>query len=163
MLLDYSKFFKFTFFIVSIVIFNSFFFEVYFELKPCKLCLVQRFLWIFYGLICFLAIFRRSYKRLILLISLCYLFVLSFIGIYHSFVELGIMENVFTCSLSTGMDAKSIDELSEIILNTDNNDCAFPKFTFYGLTLANLGAICSIFLLILNLLLLRKELFKNYG
>ena len=126
MLLDYSRFFKFTFFIVSIVIFSSFFFEVYFELKPCKLCLVQRYLWIFYGLMCFLAIFRRSYKRLILLISLFYLFVLSFLGIYHSFVELGIMDNVFIGT--SGMDAKSIDELSEIILNTGNNDCAFPIY-----------------------------------
>ena len=37
-------------------------------------------------------------------------------------------------------------------MNTKNNDCAFPKFTLFNLTLANFGVLASFFLLFLNLL-----------
>ena len=87
---------------------------------------------------------------------------LSLISIYHSGVEAGIIENIFTCTATLGLEATSIEELSEIILKTTNNDCAFPKFSLFGLTLANLGSLSSLLLLILNLLLLKKELSHNY-
>ena len=50
----------------------------------------------------------------------------------------------------------------QIILKTTNNDCAFPKFSIFGFTLANLGAISSLLLLICNLFLIKKGLSDKY-
>jgi len=160
MYFNYYTFFKITAFIASSVVFASFFFDFYYNLKPCKLCLIQRYVWIFFSILCYIAIFQSSFKKLIILLSTLFLAILSLIGIYHSSVEAGIIENLFSCTPSSGLEATSIEELSKIIMNTTNNDCAFPKFTLYGLTLANFGTLASFFLLSLNLLLIKKVLSK---
>ena len=160
--LSYLKFFKIASIFASVTIVFSLFSEFYYDLKPCKLCLVQRFLWIGFAITCYSAFFFNSHKRLKIFLSLIFLFMLSFTGIYHSGVEIGIIENVFSCAGTSGLGATSIEELNEIILKTSNNDCAFPKFSMFGLTLANLGSLSSLLLLILNLLLLKKELSHLY-
>ena len=65
-------------------------------------------------------------------------------------------------STSSGLEATSIEELSNILLNTENNDCAFPKFSFYGITLSNLSFMASLILLLFNLQVTKKILFNNY-
>ena len=162
MYLNSSKFFKIASIFASVTIFFSFFSEFFYELKPCRLCLVQRHFWILFAITCYSAVFLRSFRRFKILLSLIFLFMLSLISIYHSGVEAGIIENIFTCTATLGLEATSIEELSEIILKTTNNDCAFPKFSILGFTLANLGAISSLLLLIYNLLLIKKELSDKY-
>ena len=158
MYFNYYTFFKITAFISSSVVFVSFFFEFYYNLNPCRLCLIQRYAWIFFSILCYVAIFQTLFKKLIILFSILFLTILSLIGLYHSGVEAGIIENFFSCTPSSGLEATSIEELNKIIMNTKNNDCAFHKFTLYGLTLANFGTLASFFLLSLNLLLIKKVL-----
>ena len=162
MYLSNLKFFKIASIFATVTIIFSLFSEFYYDLKPCRLCLVQRFLWIGLALTCYSALFLNYHVRFKILLSLIFLFFLSVTSIYHSGVEAGIIENVFSCTGESGLEATSIEELSEIILKTTNNDCAFPKFSLFGLTLANLGSLSSLLLLILNLLLLKKELSHKY-
>ena len=160
MKINYYTFFIVNFFFSILIVFASFFFEFYYNLEPCKLCFIQRFGWIFFTIISFLALFLGSYKKLVTILTIIVLSLLSLIGIYHSGVEVGILDNFLSCTTSSGLEAKSIEELSKIIMNTDNSDCAFPKYSFFGLTLANLGVLSSFFLLFINLLLLKKLLVK---
>ena len=162
MYFNYYTFFKITAFVSSTVVFTSFFFEFYYNLEPCKLCLIQRYAWVFFAILCYVAFLQSSFKKLIILLSSLFLALLSLIGIYHSSVEAGIIENFFSCTPSSGLEATSIEELNQIIMNTKNNDCAFPKFTLYGLTLANFGTLASFFLFTLNLLLIKKVLSKYH-
>ena len=156
--LNYNNFFKATSFITSVVVFFSFFLEYYFALTPCKLCIIQRYLWIFFTFFCYIAVLQKSLKNLITSLSILFIVAILLTSFYHSIIEAGVIENIFACSSATGLDAKSIEELSEVILNTTNNDCEFPKFSIYGITLANLGVLLSLIILTFNLLLLRKLL-----
>ena len=156
-----SKFNKFLFFFVFATIIYSFILQHFFNLLPCRLCLYQRYLWIILLLpLSFSIISFKKYKNLShIAILLLFLFI-SLISLYHSAIELGYINNVISCSQPLGLDANSIDELSNIIKATKNNDCAFPKFTILHLTLSNFSFIFSSIFLILSLNLYRKSLFK---
>jgi len=158
----YQKFFILNAIITLIIVISSFTFEFYYDLIPCKICLIQRYMWVLVFISFMLAVFKVANKKVISLISTIILFLLSLIALYHSAIEYGLVKNIFLCTTTSGLDATSIEELSNIILNTENNDCAFPKFSFYDITLSNLSFVTSLILLLLNLQVLKKILFNNY-
>ena len=149
--------------IALIIIISSFFFEFYYLLTPCKLCLIQRYMWVIFFILSLLGIFHTTNKKIISLFFFITLFLLFLISLYHSAIEAGLIENIFSCTISTGFEASSIEELSNIIVNTENNDCAFPKFSFYGLTLTNLSLAGSLIMLLINLQVMKNSLFNKYG
>ncbi|MDC3023873.1 disulfide bond formation protein B [Alphaproteobacteria bacterium] len=157
-MIDYKKFFTLSALFTSVIVLSSFFFEFYFNLIPCKLCLVQRYMWILVLICCFLAILIKINKKIMCIFSLVSLFLLSIIALYHSGIEHGLIKNIFECATASGLEATSIEELSNIIMNTKNNDCSFPQFNFFGITLTNLSFIASSILLILNLQVIKKIL-----
>ena len=108
----------------------------------------------------YIALFQKSFPRSMTLFSSLFIATIFIIGLYHSSVEAGIIENFFSCTPSSGLEANNIEELNQIILSTENNDCVFPKFSILGFTLANIGVLASFLLLTLNLLLLKKVLFR---
>ena len=160
--LSYKNFFYFSLMITSVVVASSFLFEYYYNLKPCKICLIQRYIWLLILIFSFIAVFQIICKKIISLITLISFFSLSLVALYHSAIELGLITNIFSCTISSGLEATSIEELNEIIMNTQNNDCAFPKFNIYGITLSNLSFLASFILFLLNLQVIKKILFYNY-
>ncbi len=160
--LSYKNFFHFILIITSVIVASSFFFEYYYNLKPCKICLIQRYMWLLILIFSFIAVFQIINKKIISLITLISFFSLSLVALYHSAIEFGLITNIFSCTTSSGLEATSIEELSEIIMNTQNNDCAFPKFNFYGITLSNLSFLASVIFFLSNLQVTKKILFYNY-
>tara|TARA_S200000501_G_C20516417_1_gene609289 strand:- start:178 stop:624 length:447 start_codon:yes stop_codon:yes gene_type:complete len=144
------------------IVLGSFFFEFYYNLIPCKLCLWQRYIWLLVAFFSIVSVINIYKKKVNILVSLLILIILSSLSLYHSFVEAGLLNNIFSCSVSTGLNTDNIKDLNEIILATKNNDCAFPKFNFFGLTLANFGFFISITLVILNLIILKNILINKY-
>lgn len=160
--LNYKNFFYFSLIITSVIATSSFLFEYYYNLKPCKICLIQRYIWLLILIFSFIATFQIISKKIISLITLIAFFSLSLVALYHSAIEFGLITNIFSCTTSSGLEATSIEELSEIIMNTQNNDCAFPRFNIYGITLSNLSFLASVILFLLNLQVVKKILFYNY-
>ena len=128
------KFFKINLFnkVLAIMVFASvlfsFFLEFFLNLIPCKLCLYQRYLWLFLLLACILNIKQSSkskYFEIIITCTLCAIITLSF---YHSGIEFGLFNNIISCISEDNETANSIEELDFLIRNTKNMDCAFPKF-----------------------------------
>ena len=158
MMANYKKFFTIGLVFTSAIIFSSFFFEFYFNLIPCKLCLIQRYMWMLVLISCLLATLTKINKKIISLVSFASLFSLSILALYHSGIEHQLIGNIFECSTATGLEATTVEELSDIIINTNNNDCSFPQFNFFGITLSNLSFIASSMLLIFNLLVIKKIL-----
>ena len=154
-----KNYFSLNLFLIVITILFSFFLEYIFEILPCKICLYQRYLWV--GLAVILLFSTFFLKKLVLIkISLVSinLIILLLLGIYHSGIELGYFNNIIKCSINSGFDANSIEELDKAIRNSVNNDCAFPKFKYFGLSLANMSSLLSLLLLIFNLIVFKKEL-----
>ena len=117
--------------IVFISVLFSFFLEFFLNLIPCKLCLYQRYLWLFLLLACILNIKQSSnskYFEIIITFTLCAVITLSF---YHSGIEFGLFNNVISCISENNETANSIEELDYLIRNTKNIDCDFTKFKIF--------------------------------
>ena len=161
-----DKFLKINLFnkILAIIVFASvlfsFFLEFFLNLIPCKLCLYQRYLWLFLLLACIINLKQSSksrYIETIIIITLCAIITLSF---YHSGIEFGFFNNIISCTSENNETVNSIEELDFLIRNTKNMDCAFPKFKIFNLSLSNLSFLFSTSLLLLCLKKYNRNIFK---
>ena len=150
--------------ILEIIVFASvlfsFFLEFFLNLIPCKLCLYQRYLWLFLLLACIINLKQSSksrYIETIIIITLCAIITLSF---YHSGIEFGFFNNIISCSSENNETVNSIEELDFLIRNTKNMDCAFPKFKIFNLSLSNLSFLFSTCLLLFCLKKYNRNIFK---
>ena len=109
-----DKFLKINLFnkILAIIVFASvlfsFFLEFFLNLIPCKLCLYQRYLWLFLLLACIINLKQSSksrYIETIIIITLCAIITLSF---YHSGIEFGFFNNIISCTSENNETANSI-------------------------------------------------------
>ena len=160
------KFLKINLFnkVLAIIVFASvlfsFFLEFFLNLIPCKLCLYQRYLWLFLLLACILNIKKSNkskYFEIIITITLCVIITLSF---YHSGIEFGFFNNIISCISEDNETANSIEELNSLIRNKKNMDCAFPKFKIFSLSLSNLSFLFGTSLLLFCLKKYNKNIFK---
>ncbi|GIS17391.1 MAG: hypothetical protein CM15mP118_2700 [Alphaproteobacteria bacterium] len=161
-----DKFLKINLFnkILAIIVFASvlfsFFLEFFLNLIPCKLCLYQRYLWLFLLLACIINLKQSSksrYIEMIITITLCAIITLSF---YHSGIEFGFFNNIISCTSENNETVNSIEELDFLIRNTKNMDCAFPKFKIFNLSLSNLSFLFSTSLLLFCLKKYNRNIFK---
>jgi disulfide bond formation protein DsbB len=161
-----DKFLKINLFnkILAIIVFASvlfsFFLEFFLNLIPCKLCLYQRYLWLFLLLACIINLKQSSksrYIEIIITITLCAIITLSF---YHSGIEFGFFNNIISCTSENNETVNSIEELDFLIRNTKNMDCAFPKFKVFNLSLSNLSFLFSTSLLLFCLKKYNRNIFK---
>ena len=150
--------------ILAIIVFASvlfsFFLEFFLNLIPCKLCLYQRYLWLFLLLACIINLKQSSksrYIEMIITITLCAIITLSF---YHSGIEFGFFNNIISCTSENNETVNSIEELDFLIRNTKNMDCAFPKFKIFNLSLSNLSFLFSTSLLLFCLKKYNRNIFK---
>ena len=160
------KFIKINLFnkILAIIVFASvlfsFFLEFFLNLIPCKLCLYQRYLWLFLLLACIINLKQSSksrYIEIIITITLCAIITLSF---YHSGIEFGFFNNIISCTSENNETVNSMEELDFLIRNTKNMDCAFPKFKIFNLSLSNLSFLFSTSLLLFCLKKYNRNIFK---
>lgn len=161
-----DKFLKINLFnkILAIIVFASvlfsFFLEFFLNLIPCKLCLYQRYLWLFLLLACIINLKQSSksrYIEIIITITLCAIITLSF---YHSGIEFGFFNNIISCTSENNETVNSIEDLDFLIRNTKNMDCAFPKFKIFNLSLSNLSFLFSTNLLLFCLKKYNRNIFK---
>jgi len=138
----------------------SFFLEYSANLVPCKLCLYQRYVWLFLLLLCFLNILLNNNKKFIEIIILFTLAIIMSLSFYHSGIELNLFKNIISCSSDSSDIVNSIEELEYIIKNTQNINCAFPKFRILSLSLSNLSLIFSSVLFLLSLKAYKKSIFN---
>ena len=138
----------------------SFFLEYAANLVPCKLCLYQRYAWISLLLFCALNVLLNNKKKYIEIIILFILAIIISLSFYHSGIELNLFQNIISCSSDNNDIVHSIEELDYIIKNTQNINCAFPKFRILNLSLSNLSLIFSSVLFLLSLKAYKKSIFN---
>tara|TARA_B000000532_G_C18852857_1_gene400297 strand:- start:812 stop:1300 length:489 start_codon:yes stop_codon:yes gene_type:complete len=161
-----DKFLKINLFnkILAIIVFASvlfsFFLEFFLNLIPCKLCLYQRYLWLFLLLACIINLKQSSKSRYIEIIITITLFAIITLSFYHSGIEFGFFNNIISCTSENNETVNSIEELDFLIRNTKNMDCAFPKFKIFNLSLSNLSFLFSTSLLLFCLKKYNRNIFK---
>tara|TARA_B110000444_G_C18631132_1_gene496897 strand:- start:252 stop:599 length:348 start_codon:yes stop_codon:yes gene_type:complete len=107
----------------------------------------------------FVPIKKNLLIKYIILFITFFTFLLSF---YHSGIELNFFNNVISCSQPSGLNIMTIEELDTLIRSTKNNDCSFPTFYLFGLTLSNLSFVFSFILFVLSLKFFKNHLINSY-
>ena len=124
--------------------------------KPCKLCIYQRFPYIFSIFLIFYILLIKKYIKptllILSLVSLCG----SILAFYHFGIEEGFFKESVVCeaqNLSQNLSREDI--LKQLKENTIS--CKDVTFKVFGLSLASINTIFSFVLFVIFL-----KLFKNY-
>ncbi len=141
--------------IISIfILLGAIFIEYILGIKPCKLCLYQRYPYILSIFFCFFGYSR--YNKNIWLYLLCFIFLLSFI---LSFYHVGIENYIFP--EFSGCSANNLDITDkESLLNSLNNfipNCKDVTYRILGLSLATINVLISGLILIISLIIIKNE------
>ena len=135
-----------------ITLFSAYYIEYVMGIKPCKLCLYQRYP---YFMLIFLSIIGLIFfqnKNILYLVILTFT-VSLILSIYHT----GIENNIFP--EFTGCTSDNINIYhKEILLNSLNNidpSCKDVTFRIFGLSLATINILISFILVVISLILLK--------
>ena len=135
-------------------ILSALYIEHVLNIKPCKLCIYQRYpyiLTIFLGL---LGYYFFNYRILIVLTILN--FSVSFLlGLYHTGIENNIFPEFKGCA-TAGMNLLDKDELLNS-LNIIIPNCKDVTFRLFGLSLATINALISLFIIFISIYLFKNE------
>ena len=141
--------------IISIVtLLSAVFIEYFLGIKPCKLCLYQRFPYILSIFFCFFG--YSQYNKIIWLYLLSVTFLFSLIiSFYHVGIENYIFPEFSGCSAN---NLNITDK--EDLLNSLNNfipNCKDVTYRILGFSLATINVLISGLILIISLLLIKNE------
>ena len=119
---------------------SAYYFQYFEGLKPCQMCIWQR--WPHFAVIffCLLIILKKKYSVSLLLFAALSAFITSLIGIWHSGVELEIFYLPEGCSSS---DLGSINTVQDLI-NKPMISCNVIAWSFLGLSMTNWNTILSL-------------------
>ena len=135
-------------------ILSALYIEHVLNIKPCKLCLYQRYPYLLAIFLGFLGYYFFNSRILIVLIFLN--FSVSFLlGVYHTGIENNIFPEFKGCT-TAGMDLLDKDELLNS-LNIIIPNCKDVAFKLFGLSLATINAFISLFIIFITIYLLKNE------
>ena len=150
-------FLKIVFFISLIAILSAYYIEYVLGYQPCNLCLIER---IPYILSIFILIINyqlsKNYRSLILLLILIFFFSLI-LSIYHFGIEQSFFQESPICSLKSGIDVVTKEELL-VELQKKTVSCKDVTFRIFGFSLTVLNMIISlIFIFLLSKIFISYE------
>ena len=152
--LEIKKFYSIIFIISLFSLLIALYIEFFLGYQPCKLCIYQR---IPYLIAIFLTFLGVSYsKNLIWLYALLTIFFSSLLlSGYHFGIEQEIF-NEFSGCTTNSINITDKNELLDL-LNSNVNGCKNVEFTIFGLSLAAINFLLSLFILVLILKVLKNE------
>ncbi len=131
------------------VLSSAYIMEYFYDLPPCKLCIYQRIPYFFILLVSIFSIFLKDKKIPFYFIFFLFLSSAS-ISLFHSLVERGIVNFDVGCT-STPVAFDNIDDLRAHLDTVPLTKCDEIIFSLFGLSLANINFLISLFFIFLNL------------
>ncbi len=129
-------------------------------LRPCELCLQQR--WAYYANLILLALptllrlSRPLITQLLALVALIFL-ANAGLGMYHAGIEYGFWAGPQGCSGAGGGIAVTVDDLLDQLAHETPASCNAPAFLLWGISMAGYNVIASLGLASISL----WTLFRN--
>ena len=156
MILNYLNKFYFLILLIfsSLIISGAYILEYFYNFPPCKLCIYQRIPYFLIIIVCFFSFFSK-YKSIHFYIAFFLLFSSFLIASFHSLVERGLVEFNSGCS-SSANSFENIDDLRNHLDSVPITKCDEILFSIMGFSLANINAIISFFLVLLNIYFVRR-------
>ena len=142
--------------IVSLII--AYFIQYVLGYEPCNLCLIERIPYLSAVIIVPLIFIIKDLERVIAGTVMLFFIFGAVISFYHVGIEQGFFNESFVCNLGASMENISKEDLLKQLENKTNISCKDVTFRFFGLSLATINTVISIFLSVIMF-----KVIKNYG
>ena len=142
--------------IVSLLI--AYFIQYVLGYKPCNLCLIERIPYLSAVILIPLIFIIKKLERVIAGTVMLFFIFGAVISFYHVGIEQGFFNESFVCNLGASMENFSKEDLLKQLENKTNISCKDVTFRIFGLSLATINTVISIFLSVIMF-----KVIKNYG
>ncbi len=142
------KYFIYIFLINILVILSALFIEYILKVKPCALCIYQRYPYYLILLFSALFFFKNNWKSQLMILIILTSIVSFFLATYHVGIEYGLINELSSCKTEVGKNI-SKDILLKELQSKLATSCKEVDFKLFGLSLASINMIMSLILTIL--------------
>jgi disulfide bond formation protein DsbB len=142
------KYFIYIFLINILVILSALFIEYILKVKPCALCIYQRYPYYLILLFSALFFFKNNWKSQLMILIILTSIVSFFLSTYHVGIEYGLINELSSCKTEVGKNI-SKDILLKELQSKLAPSCKEVDFKLFGLSLASINMIMSLILTIL--------------
>ena len=146
-----NKTYKYFLYIILINIFiicTTLFIEYFLKIRPCILCLYERYPYYLILLLSFLFFLNNDWKNQLIILIILTSIGSFFLAGYHAGIEYGLINELSSCKVSAN-DNISKDTLVKELENRLSTSCKDVNFKLFGLSLASINTIVSLVLSIL--------------
>jgi disulfide bond formation protein DsbB len=142
------KFFIYIFVINLFIIFSALFIEYILKVKPCALCIYQRYPYYLILLLSALFFLKNNWKNQLMVLIILMSIVSFFLAGYHVGIENGLINELSSCKTEVSKNM-SKDILLKELQSKLAPSCKDVDFKLFGLSLASINMIMSLILTIL--------------
>ena len=142
------KYFIYIFVINLFVVSSALFIEYILKVKPCALCIYQRYPYYLILLFSALFFFKNNWKNQLIILIIITSIVSFFLAAYHVGIEYGLINELSSCKTEVGKNI-SKDILLKELQSKLATSCKEVDFKLFGLSLASINMIMSLILTIL--------------
>ncbi len=126
--------------------------------EPCNLCLIERIPYLVSLILISLIFIINKFEKVIAGIVLLFFIFGSVVSFYHVGIEQGFFSESLVCDLGSFEENISKEDLIKQLQNKSPISCKDVTFRFFGLSLATINTVISIFLSAIMF-----KVIKNYG
>ena len=142
------NYFIYIFLINIFVILSALFIEYILKVKPCALCIYERYPYYLILLFTILFFFKNNWKNQLMILIIITSVVSFFLAGYHVGIEYGLINELSSCKTEVGKNI-SKDILLKELQSKLAPSCKEVAFKLFGLSLASINMIMSLILTIL--------------
>ena len=151
------KYFIYIFIINFLVISSALFIEYILKVKPCALCIYERYPYYLILIFCALFFLKNSWKNQLIVLIIITSVVSFFLAGYHVGIEYGLINELSSCKTEFNNNI-SKDILLKELQSKLAPSCKEVGFKLFGLSLASINMIMSLILTILYYRIFRYKL-----
>jgi len=142
------NYFIYIFLINILVILSALFIEYILKVKPCALCIYERYPYYLILLFTILFFFKTNWKNQLMILIVITSIVSFFLAGYHVGIEYGLINELSSCKTEVSKNI-SKDILLKELQSKLAPSCKEVAFKLFGLSLASINMIMSLILTIL--------------
>ena len=128
-----------------LVILSALFIEFFLKIKPCILCIYQRYPYYIIALLSLIYFLKKDLKILLILLIILTSLASIILSTYHVGIETGLIEETTSCKTSLNNNLSKDAILKQLESNLASS-CKEVSFKLFGFSLASINIILSLIL-----------------
>lgn len=132
-------------FVNILVILSALFIEFFLKVKPCILCIYQRYPYYIITFLSLIYFLKKDLKILLILLIILTSLASIILSTYHVGIETGLIEETTSCKISLNNNLSKDAILKQLESNLASS-CKEVNFKLFGFSLASINIILSLIL-----------------